>query len=326
MDQRAFGTSGLKTSSLGFGTWPIGGTVRPGDYGTVDLDEAVSAIQRAFELGITLFDTAPAYGFGRAEEILARAIGSHRDEIVIATKCGVQWDETNKVWLRISTYGEILMSAEASLRRLDTDRLDLLLIHLPDTERSAEESIRAFEHLTSSGKCRYVGVSNFDCAELRAFASEGPIHAQQIGYHMFDRRPEQEMLSLCDELGVGVMAFGTLAHGLLTGAWRRETQLGAADWRTKGDSFGQPIFAPGHLERNIDVVDQLQAFAHERGRPVSQLAIAWVLRRPEVSVALVGARTRAEIEQNVGGADWLLDEGELSDLDRIIAGAAGTAD
>jgi aryl-alcohol dehydrogenase-like predicted oxidoreductase len=133
MEERSFGRHALKSSALGFGTWPIGGSVKPGDYGRIDENDAIQAIRHALGLGITLFDTAPAYGFGRAEEILAEALGSDRKDVSVVTKCGVQWDDTNKTWLRISTYGEIVMSAESSLRRLKTDYLDLLLIHLPDS-------------------------------------------------------------------------------------------------------------------------------------------------------------------------------------------------
>lgn len=325
MEYRVLGSTGLAMSEVGFGTWPIGGTKARNDYGVVDDEQAIQAIRHALGLGITVFDTAPAYGFGRGEEVLARGLGSARKDVVIVTKCAVQWDDTNQTWLRLSTYGEIVMSAEASLRRLKTDYIDVLLRHLPDPDRSPEEPMRAFEDLKRAGKVRYAGVSNFSLEQLKSYLDVGPVNAQQVSIHMFDRRMEADMLAFCHEQGVGVMAFGSLAHGLLTGTFTAETRFETKDWRSTGDSFGLPLFKEGNFQRNVAVVERLKEFARERGHTVAQLAVAWVLRRPEVSVALTGARRPEEIDDNAGGTGWTLSKPELNEIESIMLDAAGTA-
>ncbi len=250
--------------------------------------EAIAAIRRAVDLGITCFDTAPAYGLGRAEEILAEALGPRRKDVVVVTKCGIPFVPEERRFGRNATYDHIIESAEESLRRLHTDYLDLLLIHWPDEGTPAEETMRALNELHRSGKARYIGVSNFSPEQMADCLRHGPLHAEQVGYNLFDRRREGETFAFCREHGIGIMAYGPLAHGLLTGQFSEETTFGEQDWRAGGKAFGLPIFERENLIRNVRVVEQLKGFAAERGYTVAQLALAWVLRRPEVSVALVG--------------------------------------
>jgi aryl-alcohol dehydrogenase-like predicted oxidoreductase len=318
------GENGLRASRLGFGMWPIGGTKELGDYGVVDDREAIAAIRRALDLGVTLFDTAPAYGEGRAETILGQALGGRSKDVAIVTKCAVHWDWDTSLWVTDSTRDEIVRSAEASLSRLGRDVLDVLLIHVPDPSIAAEEPMRAFEELKQSGKIRYAGVSNFSLAQLEEYRQHGPIDAIQVGYHLFDRRMEAEMLPLAEREGIGVMIYGSLAHGLLTGAWKPDHRFDPKDWRAAGDSFGLPLFTEQNLPRNIAVVDRLKALAAETGHTVAQLAIAWVLRNSAVDIALTGARQPREIEDNVGGVDWTLDPALLGQIETIMADAAGT--
>jgi aryl-alcohol dehydrogenase-like predicted oxidoreductase len=323
MEEREFGRSGLRTSAIGFGTWPIGGTFVKEGYGGVDDREAIAAIRRAVDLGITCFDTAPAYGLGRAEEILAEALGPRRKDVVVVTKCGIPFVPEERRFGRNATYDHIIESAEESLRRLRTDYLDLLLIHWPDEGTPAEETMRALNELHRSGKARYIGVSNFSPEQMADCLRHGPLHAEQVGYNLFDRRREGETFAFCREHGIGIMAYGPLAHGLLTGQFSEETTFGEQDWRAGGKAFGLPIFERENLIRNVRVVEQLKGFAAERGYTVAQLALAWVLRRPEVSVALVGARTAAEIEAALPAAEWRLDEADLATIEGIMQGAAG---
>ena len=323
MEEREFGRSGLRTSAIGFGTWPIGGTFVKEGYGGVDDREAIAAIRRAVDLGITCFDTAPAYGLGRAEEILAEALGPRRKDVVVVTKCGIPFVPEERRFGRNATYDHIIKSAEESLRRLRTDYLDLLLIHWPDEGTPAEETMRALNELHRSGKARSIGVSNFSPEQMADCLRHGPLHAEQVGYNLFDRRREGETFAFCREHGIGIMAYGPLAHGLLTGQFSEETTFGEQDWRAGGKAFGLPIFERENLIRNVRVVEQLKGFAAERGYTVAQLALAWVLRRPEVSVALVGARTVAEIEAALPAAEWRLDEADLATIEGIMQGAAG---
>ncbi|HET8626399.1 MAG TPA: aldo/keto reductase [Thermomicrobiales bacterium] len=325
MEECEFGTSGLRTSAIGFGTWPIGGTYVKEGYGGVDDAEAIRAIRHALDLGVTCFDTAPAYGLGRAERLLGQALGPRRQDVAVVTKCGIPFIPEERRFGRDATYDHILAEVEQSLRNLGTDYVDLILIHWPDVKTPAEETMRALNHLRESGKARYVGVSNFSPEQMAACLEHGPLHAEQVGYNLFDRRREAETFPFCREHGIGVMAYGPLAHGLLTGAFTADTTFGEQDWRASGSAFGLPIFAPDNLARNVAVVDRLRAFAAERGRTVAQLALAWALHEPAVSVALVGARTAAEIETALPAANWKLTDADLAEIAALMAGAAGNA-
>jgi len=325
MEYGYLGRTEIRVSKIGFGTFPIGGRLRPGDYGVVDDGESVEAIRFAFDRGVTLFDTAPTYGGGHAEELLAKALGNHIHEVVTVTKCGAYWNEDEARWDANSSREAISERVESSLRKLNTDAIDLLLVHIPDRSRPADEVMDALKAMQASGKVRDVGVSNFSLEELREYLRFGRLVAHQVGYHMFDRRMEKRMLHACSELGVGVMAYGSLGFGLLSGTWTAATKFDAIDWRSTGEAFGLPIFKDDNLPRNIEVVERLSEYARGLGKTMPQLAIAWVLHRPEVSVALVGARSPAEVEENLGAVGWRLSEDDVAAIDRILSEAVGTS-
>ena len=324
MQYRELGRTGLRPSVIGFGTWPMGGTVKPGDYGGKDDDLAVLGVKRALDLGVTLFDTAPAYGEGHAERLLGQALGSRHDEVVICTKCAVHWDHERELWVTTSTRESITSSAEESLKRLGTDWLDVLLIHVPDPNAVPADAMGAFASLRESGKVRHVGVSNFTLEQIDEYADHGPVEVQQIGYHLLDRRVELRMLPECQGRGIGMMTYGSLCHGLFSGEWQPGMSFPEEDWRSKGDVFGLPLFADDNLTRNIDVALRLKELAQSFGRSLPQLALAWVLQNPLVSIALVGVLAPKEIESNVVAADWSLTPAECKDIDAILADAAGT--
>lgn len=324
MEYRQLGTTGIRASVLGFGMWPIGGTQHAGDYGTVSTDDAISAIRRALDLGVTLFDAAPAYGNGHAEVVLGEALGSRRDEAVVVTKCAVHWDYDAETWVTTSNHDDIISSAEDSLRRIGTDRLDVLLIHVPDPNGSPEGSMAAFGELVSSGKVRAVGVSNFTVEQLDEYRQHGPIQVQQVGYNMVDRRAESTMFPRCVELGIGLMTYGALCHGLFSGAWDEDMVFPDDDWRSKGDVFGLPLFAGDNLRHNIGVTRRLAAFAGARGMTLPQLAIAWVVHNGDVATALAGMCTRSEVEENVAAVTQRLGPDDLAAVDEILADAVGT--
>jgi myo-inositol catabolism protein IolS len=316
MKYRALGSTGIEVSLLGFGMWPIGGTQHAGDYGTVDDNEAIAAIHRALDLGVTLFDTAPAYGNGRAESILGTALGSRRDDAVIVTKCAVHWDYAKEQW--------VTTSAEQSLQRLRTDHIDVLLIHVPDPDGSPAGSMAAFRELVDSGKVRAVGVSNFTTEQLDEYRKHGVVQVQQSGFNMLDRRTESKMVPYVRANDIGFMTYGSLCHGLFSGTWNSQTSFSSGDWRAKGDVFGLPLFAGENLRENIAMADQLKAFARARSRTLPQLAIAWVAMHEFVSTCLAGMIAPVEVDDNVAGVDWSLSATELAEVDRILAGAAGT--
>jgi aryl-alcohol dehydrogenase-like predicted oxidoreductase len=324
MKYRELGKTGISASVLGFGMWPIGGTQQAGDYGNVDDVEAVKAIRRALDLGVTLFDTAPAYGNGRAESILGEALSGRRQEAVIATKCAVHWDYAENRWVTTSNREAILQSAEESLQRLGTDYIDLLLIHVPDPNGSPEGSMGAFKELIDSGKVRSVGVSNFTTDQIDEYENYGKIQVQQSGYNLLDRRIESKMVSHVASRAIGLMTYGSLCHGLFSGTWTSDTTFASNDWRCKGDVFGLPLFLGDNFKINVDVARQLQDFATARSHSLAQLAIAWVAQHSFVATCLAGMLSVSEVEDNVEGVNWSLTESDLREIDEIVAKAAGT--
>jgi aryl-alcohol dehydrogenase-like predicted oxidoreductase len=314
------GGSELEVSTIGFGCWEMGGT----QYGQVDDQEEIRAVHRAIDLGVTLFDTAAIYGPGHSEEVLGRALGARRNEIVLVTKGGLVWDGLARgSSRRDSSYWALTQGLEASLHRLRTDRVDLFLIHWPDVNTPMEEAARALDHLVKAGKTRYVGVSNFSADQLRGISQHAPGIANQVGYNLFDRRWERQMFPTALELGVGVMAYGPMAHGLLTGTFNRDTTFVEWDWRSHGVAFGQALFTPENFPRNVEVADRLKAVAQRLGTTLPKMAIAWVLQHPAVSVALSGTRKPEEIEHNVGALEVRFSRSDLDEIDEIMQGAAG---
>jgi aryl-alcohol dehydrogenase-like predicted oxidoreductase len=321
MEQRKLGNTGLDVSAIGFGCWEMGNR----DYGDSDDIEMVAAVNRAIDLGVTLFDTAPNYGFGGSEDVLGRALGARRKDVILVSKVGITWDPVTFTTKFDGRYSTLKHINEESLRRLGTDHLDLVLMHWPDPETPIEETMRALEELRAEGKALHVGVSNFSAYELREAQRYAPVCANEVGYNLFDRRWEREMFPTAQQLGVGIMAYGPMAHGLLTGTLPRENAFDERDWRRRGDIFGQRLFGP-NLDRNLDVVDHLLTVADRIGTTLPLLALAWVLRHPAVSIALCGCRSPREIEENVRALDVRLDAEALAEIDRVMAGAVGQTD
>jgi aryl-alcohol dehydrogenase-like predicted oxidoreductase len=323
MRYRPFGRTGLKVSALGFGCWPMAGD----RYGAIEDDEAVKAIHRALDRGVNCVDTAPAYGSGHSEEVVARALEKRRRDLILVTKCGVKPPPPGQLGpLRDSTRANIVREIDASLKRLRTDWVDVLLVHWPDANTPFDETMRGLEEVVASGRARFVGVSNFTAAMIGECMRTRRVDVSQVGYHMFDRRQEHETFPTCLADGIGVMGYGSLGHGLLTGAFTAATSFGdpSRDWRGNGVAFGQPIFRGDNFKTNVAVVERLRCeIAEPRGVPLSQIALAWVLGNPAVSTALVGARTPAEVDANDAGAELDLTADERAKIDAILAGAAG---
>jgi len=314
---RHMGKSDLVVSAIGFGCWEMGG-----GYGAIDDDEVVKAIHRALDLGVTLFDTARGYGFGRSEALLARGLGTRRKDVAVVTKCGMRLDANGRL-KRDSSYQAIVEDCELSLKALATDYVDLFLVHWPDLQTPFDESMRALNDLRAAGKVRYVGVSNFSSEQLRTCAALAPLCANQIGYNLFDRRWEYEMFPTARELGIGIMAYGPLAHGLLTGTFTPETKFDETDWRFRGNAFRQPILEGESFLKNLAVIEQLKAVAKRKRTTLPKLALAWVLANPTVAVALTGVRRPAEIEDNVGAVEVELTPADHDELAAIMKCAAG---
>ena len=311
MEERRFGNSDLVTSAVGFGTWEMSTTM----YGHIDVGEAAMAVHAAIDHGITLFDTAEVYGPYHSERLLAKALGNRRGDVVLVSKVGFQYDEDNRNAGRNSKYDHVIERTEGCLQRLETDYLDLLLIHWPDHDTPFEETMSALNRLKEDGKIRHYGVSNFTPEMMAECERYGHLVANQVGYHMFDRRMESAVLPFCAERNIGFMAYGTLGFGLLSGAFTPQTSFGEGDWRHRGVAFGLPLFQPEEFAKELRVVERLKSIAADHGRSVAQLAIAWTTGHPAVSVGLVGVRNERELKENVAAAGWKLDDETRARID-----------
>jgi aryl-alcohol dehydrogenase-like predicted oxidoreductase len=310
MKYTQLGERGPRVSRIAFGNWSAGG-----DWGSVDRAAAIAAMRAALDLGITHFDTARAYGFGAAEEVLGEAlrpeIRSARESIVIATKGGLR--NENGLPVRDSSPAALRRDLEASLRSLGTDHVDLYQVHWPDPATPIAETAKTLDTFVREGKVRYVGVSNYDAREMTAFQQVRPIDTLQPPYHLFRRDIEESILPFAQEHGIGVLVYGPMAHGLLSGGMSETTTFAADDWRSKNDMFAGDAFT-----RNLAIVRRLETFATERGMTVGQLAIAWTLANPAVDVAIVGARDPEQIRGTTPAAEIRLSSEDLAQIEQIM--------
>ena len=299
----------LPVSRVGLGTWAIGGWM----WGGTDTWEAVRTLQAAVDQGINLIDTAPVYGFGRAEELVGQALApqGRRSRAVIATKVGIEW--INGRIYRNSSPARIRSEVEASLRRLRTDYIDLYQVHWPDPSVPIEETALAMAKLLQEGKIRAIGVSNYSSGEIFRFRSVAPLHAIQPPLNLFERAAASEVMPYAQELGLTVLAYGAVCRGLLTGKVTNTTQFPTDDLRSK-----DPKFQPPRREQYLAAVARLEKLARERyGKSVLALAVRWVLDRGD-TIALWGARRVGQLEPVPEVMGWRLDEDTLKEIDRIL--------
>ena len=310
MQYTQLGERGPRVSRIAFGNWSAGG-----DWGGVDRGAAIAVTREALDLGITLFDTAHAYGFGAAEELLGEAlrpeIRSARESIVIATKGGLRKD--GGLTVRDSSPAALRRDLEASLRALGTDYVDIFQVHWPDPATPIETTAETLDTFVREGLVRHVGVSNYDAREMTTFQSVRPIDTLQPPYHLFRRDIESSILPFAREHGIGVLVYGPLAHGLLSGRMTEDTTFAPDDWRSASDLFEGEAF-----RRNLAVVRDLSVVAAARGATVAQLAIAWTLANPAVDVAIVGARSPEQIRQTVPAAHLRLSPDEMAQIELIL--------
>ena len=312
-----FGNSGLETSVIGYGGWPMG----RGMYGDFDDDEAIRAARASYDKGVTLFDTAAEYGWGYGENLMGKALKGIRNNVVLVTKGAREWVRDNpdrrSATVSDSDPKRLLASIDESLKRLQTDYIDLFLIHWPDHTRAFSEPMEALENAKAAGKIRHTGVSNFSVEMMAESRETSPIITNQIGYHIFDRRPEAEVMPFVRENGMGIMAYGSLSHGLLTGTWNADKTFSDDDWRRGGANFGINSWGPENLAANVAVVEKLKVIAADHGKTIPQLAIAWVLANEAVSVALAGSVTPSEATDNIGG-DWDMSSDLKKEIDNLV--------
>ena len=299
-----------EVSRIGLGTWSIGGFM----WGGTDEHEALETIRAALEHGISLIDTAPVYGLGRAEELVGRALAQYgkREEIIIATKVGLEW-RGGQVY-RNSTRARILKEIDQSLRRLQTDYIDIYQVHWPDPVVPIEETAAAMYQLYKQGKIRAIGVSNYSLEQMNVFRCAAPLHTAQPPYNLFERGVERDVLPYCRIHGVSTLTYGSLCRGLLSGKMKPETEFRGDDVRKMDPKFQQPRYT-----QYLIAVERLDRFAQENyGKRVLELAIRWTLDQPFVAVALWGARHPNQLRPIADVGGWKLDLAALKAIDEIV--------
>ncbi|MDR3771903.1 MAG: aldo/keto reductase [Terracidiphilus sp.] len=303
--------AGVEVSRIGLGTWAMGGL----EWGAVPDDEAIATCLGALERGINLIDTAPIYGRGHSEEIIARAIREHgrREDFYIATKAGLDWNERG-VFANL-TPARLRQEMEDSLRRLGTDYVDLYQVHWPDTLIPVAEVAAVLNEFLRAGKTRALGVSNFSGAQMEEFRSAAPLASNQPPYNLFERAIDSDSLPWCAANGVAVLTYSSLCRSLLGGRVHRGMSFDANDIRSVDPKFQEPRFG-----QYMTAVERLASFAREHyGKSVLELAARWVLDRPGVSVALWGAKRPGQLDAVAGVMGWTLDAGAMAEIDRIVA-------
>ena len=312
------GRTELQVTPIAYGTWQFGG-----EWGAVDEQAASEGIRHALALGVNLFDTAHAYGFGVSERILGRALApelrERRDELVIATKGGLRIDAERGL-VRDSSPEWLQRGVEESLRNLGLDHIDLYQVHWPDPEVHFAETAGALREMVDEGKVRHVGVSNFSDEQMEELSLTLPVETVQPPYHLFRRGIEEDVLPYAAANDVGVLVYGPLAHGLLGGAMDAGTTFPGDDWRSTSS-----VFQGDEFRRNLAAVEKLARLAQGRGATVGQLAIAWTLANPAVDVAIVGARRREHFEESFGAVEVELDAADLDRIEAIMADAVPVA-
>ncbi len=319
MEYRRLGNSNLQITPIAFGAWAAGGWM----WGGTDQQEAVAAIRRSVELGVTTIDTAPVYGFGLSEQIVGEAIRGMRDKVQILTKFGMRWDSTKGQFAfdsedadgkptKIYKYAgreSVIRECEESLQRLRTDYLDLLQIHWPDPTTPIDETFEAVAKLLKDGKIRAAGVSNYDAAQMEAAHRTMPLASNQVPYSMVKRDIEADVVPWCREHNVGILAYSPLQRGLLTGKMKPGYTFSAGDHRA-----GLHFFKNENLARTARFLEQIRPLADDKGCTLSQLVIAWTIRQPGITCALVGARNPKQAEENAAAADVQLNAAEIGQI------------
>lgn len=317
MRTRRLGRTDLDLTVLGFGAWAIGGEGWTLSWGPQDERDSIGAIETALAAGMNWIDTAPIYGRGRSEAVIGKAIAGLARKPLLATKCGRFDDDEGNLFGDLSRDG-IRRELDQSLRLLGVDRIDLYQVHFPEPDAQLEEAWTTLAELKAEGVVRAIGASNFTVDQLRRVQAVAPVDALQPPYSLVDRNVEDGLLAFCAEHGIGVVAYSPQGGGLLTGALTRErlAALPKDDWRV---ALGVPRFREPELSRNLALVELLREIGARHGRTPGDVAVAWTLRRAEVTSAIVGLRRADQVAGVVGAAELQLAEGELEQIEALLA-------
>jgi aryl-alcohol dehydrogenase-like predicted oxidoreductase len=316
MRTRKLGYTDLYLTPVGLGTWAIGGGDNPYGWGYQDDRESIATIQRALDLGVNWIETAKGYGRGHSEEVVGEAIANQRQKVILMTKCGVLWkDDGSDIYIHLKAKS-IKAECESSLKRLKTDFIDVYQIHWPGSDEDIEEGWGAIAELIKEGKVRYGGVSNFSIQQIQCIQTIHPVASIQPPYSMLKRDVEKGILDFCSQNEIGVIVYSPMQAGLLSGKFTREraAALPEDDWRKNNPDFNEPL-----LSIHLDLVDKLRPIAARKNLSLPNLVIAWTLRFPEISGAIVGARRPEQIEETVKAMEVKRDEAALREIEILLA-------
>jgi len=313
MQTRQLGDTDLKLTTVGLGTWAIGGPWQFG-WGPQDDNEAIAAVLAALDEGIDWIDTAPVYGLGHSEDLVGKALKQISKKPLIATKCGLLWNE-KKEKVSCLKRKSIRRECQASLKRLGVEVIDLYQMHWPEPERDIEEAWEEMAKLAQETKVRFLGVSNFNIKQLKRLQKIHPVASLQPPYSMLHREVEEELLGYCAQNNIGVVAYSPMQRGLLTAKFNQQrlAALPLDDHRRRNPDFQEPQFSA-----TLELVEHLCEIAERNGRTVAQLAISWVLRRSEVTAAIVGARRPGQIAETAGASDWVLSQEDIEEIEKLL--------
>ena len=302
----------LKISVIGYGAWGIGGAPFWSNEGD---SKSIESIKISYESGINFFDTAPVYGFGHSEKLIGKALNSVRDKIILATKCGLRWGKESLGSLRKdASRKSILEEIDQSLKRLNTEWIDIYQVHWPDLQTSQKETMETLLEIQAQGKIRYIGVSNYSVEQIKESSRYGKIISLQPEYSLLAREIEKDIVPVCLEKKIGIIAYSPLASGVLTGKYGRDTKF--KDWRSKG-IIG--TFTGEGFLKNINKVKRLKEIAKEEGKTCGQIAINWVLRQPGLTTALVGVKNAGQVEENIKAIGWQPSKENCKKIEEIFA-------
>jgi aryl-alcohol dehydrogenase-like predicted oxidoreductase len=314
MQTRQLDKSDMHITPLGLGTWAIGGGNWESGWGPQDDEASITTIHRAIDLGINWIDTAAVYGLGHSEEIVGKALKGRSDRPYVFTKCSLVWNDQGEITSSLKEQS-LRREVENSLRRLQVDTIDLYQIHWPNPEPDIEEGWSTLAKLKSEGKVRYIGVSNFNVEQMERARKIAPITSLQPPYSLIKPDVEHEILPYCQEHNIGVIVYSPMMSGLLTGKMTKERidNFPEDDWRKRDEEFQEP-----HLSRNLKLAGLLQEIGYPYNRTTAEVAVAWTLRHPAVTGAIVGGRRPEQIEEIVGAAEFRLSESELEQIERFL--------
>lgn len=315
MEYRLLGKSGLSVSAISIGAWAIGGE----NWGEVNDQDSIAALQKALELGFTFIDTADIYGKGHSEKVVGRAIEGSRKDVIVATKVANRWNEQGEVWPDCS-YDYIMQAVQDSLKRLKTDYIDVYLIHRHDPNTPISETMRALEKLLQDGVVRAVGVSRYNREQLEEAQKCIELHVAQYPLNILRRKEITPILPFCREHNIGMMAFAPLSKGLLSGKFSVNTSFPENDLRSQDATFQGEGF-----KKRLGAVEQLKPIAKKYGKTLAQLAINWSLCQSGVSTALVGVKKPEQVNENVGGTGWKIEQEDLDKIETIVKGLTDLA-